>query len=279
MKKVLLLALVLVFALSTFVCAAPATAFVDVPANDPSYGYVQQLIKDGVITDTDGAFNGNKTLTRYEMAAFVAKAIKSVNNTSAANKVLIQKLAVEFEAQLEEMNVRLTAMETKAAAVQGWFSPTMPKFSGEFSIAYNNGLKNYYAPYVSGTGTWVDNQANVFELDLNFNGSLSTAYNMSYHGGFAVTANYLQKFNTHKPNSKFLIKLFSIPSLQPLNLSTFQLKTYLPTTPLVILSMMICVSGVIRLVSQKGAKPIASMHSISVTDANFSFQRASLNVR
>ena len=195
MKKVLLLALVLVFALSTFVCAAPATAFVDVPANDPSYGYVQQLIKDGVITDTDGAFNGNKTLTRYEMAAFVAKAIKSVNNTSAANKVLIQKLAVEFEAQLEEMNVRLTAMETKAAAVQGWFSPTMPKFSGEFSIAYNNGLKNYYAPYVSGTGTWVDNQANVFELDLNFNGSLSTAYNMSYHGGFAVTANYLQKFN------------------------------------------------------------------------------------
>ena len=129
------------------------------------------------------------------MATYVAKAIKSIDSARASDRAKIEALAVEFQAELEEMNVRLANMETKAAAVQNWFSPTMPKFSGEFSIAYNNGDKNYFQPYTSGTGTWVDNQANVFELDLNFNGSLSTKYNMSYHGGFAVTANYLQKLN------------------------------------------------------------------------------------
>ena len=194
MKKALLLALVLVFALSTFVCAAPATAFVDVPANDPSYGYVQQLIKDGVITDTDGAFNGNKTVTRYEMATFVAKAIKSVNNTSAANKVLIQKLAVEFEAQLEEMNVRLTAAEVSIAKGAAWFSPTMPKWSGEFSVAYNDGSKDYFSPYTNGANTLVSNQDNQFEIDLNFNGNLATGYNMQYHGGLSFYYKYYQTY-------------------------------------------------------------------------------------
>ncbi|MFA6074663.1 MAG: S-layer homology domain-containing protein [Negativicutes bacterium] len=192
MKKALLLALVLVFALSTFVGAAPATAFIDVPANDPSYKYVQQLVKAGVVDDTAGTFNGNKLVTRYEMAAFTAKAINSMDKASAANKVLIQKLAVEFEATLEEMNVRLTAMETKAAAVQGWFTPTMPKWSGEFDIAYTDGAKNYFSPYLNGTGNTTSNQGNNVEFDLNFNGNLATGYNIQYHGGWQFLYNYTQ---------------------------------------------------------------------------------------
>lgn len=203
MRKALLLALVLVFALSVFVYAAPATAFVDVPATDPSYGYVQQLIKAGVIDDSNGAFNGNKTVTRYEMAAFVAKAIKSMDRADAANKVLIQKLAVEFEAQLEEMNVRLTAIETKANAVSNWFSPTMPKFSGEFNIGYSNGTGNYYAPYQNGTGTILNTQGNNANFDLNIAGILLGGYNMQYHGGFELTVPYLQTYNatTNQPSA------------------------------------------------------------------------------
>ena len=65
MKKALVLALVLLFALSAFASAAPAQSFVDVTPADPAYASVQQLIKDGVITDTNGLFNGKNTVTKY----------------------------------------------------------------------------------------------------------------------------------------------------------------------------------------------------------------------
>ena len=195
MKKILLVVMALLFALSTYVGAAPATAFVDVPASDPSYGYIQQLIKANVIQDTNGAFNGNKTVTKYEMATYVAKAMKSVDTANAANKVIIQKLYIEFQAELETMDVRVSALETKATAINSWFTPTMPKWSGEFAVAYNDGAKNYFAPYVNGTGTLVSNQANNFEIDLNYNGNLATQYNMQYHGGFAFSYNYIQTYN------------------------------------------------------------------------------------
>ena len=208
MKKALLLAFILVLALTTIVCAAPApaTAFVDVPASDPSYGYVQQLIKAGVIQDTKGAFDGNKTVTKYEMATYVAKAMKSMDTASAANKAIIQKLYVEYQAELETMDARVTAMENKAAAVQGWFSPTMPKWTGEFDIAYTDGAKNYFSPYTNSVGTFT-NQANNVEFDLNFNGNLSTGYNMQYHGGFQINYNYTQTTNGDPFNNHGLTAL------------------------------------------------------------------------
>jgi len=201
--------MILVFALSIFVGAAPATAFIDVPANDPSYKYVQQLVKAGVVDDTAGTFNGNKLVTRYEMAAFTAKAINSMDKASAANKVLIQKLAIEFAATLEEMNVRLTAMETKAAAVQGWFTPTMPKWSGEFDIAYTDGAKNYFSPYINGTGSTSTNQENNVEFDLNFDGDLATGYNIQYHGGWQFLYNYTQSVDLGNTDNHGLTSLLS----------------------------------------------------------------------
>ena len=53
---------------------APATPFADVPADHWAYQAIQSLSADGLIDGyPDGSFNGDRPLTRYEMAAIVAR--------------------------------------------------------------------------------------------------------------------------------------------------------------------------------------------------------------
>ncbi len=54
--------------------AARATPFADVPASRWAYQYLQSLQADGLIEGyPDGEFKGDRPLTRYEMAAIVAR--------------------------------------------------------------------------------------------------------------------------------------------------------------------------------------------------------------
>lgn len=56
--------------------AAPASdLFQDVPTVHWAYSAVMQLAKDGILTGySDQSFQGDKTITRYEMAQIVANA-------------------------------------------------------------------------------------------------------------------------------------------------------------------------------------------------------------
>jgi hypothetical protein len=123
-------AMVLGVAGSAFAAANP---FVDVPANNWAYDSVKSLAKAGIVDGyADGKFMGDKTITRYEMAQIVAKAMAKEDKVDAAQKATIDKLAVEFADELNKIGVRLTALETN--------QPTV-KFSGQLDTRYSS--KNY----------------------------------------------------------------------------------------------------------------------------------------
>jgi len=118
MKKslVVILTLVLVFSLSAL---AGAAAPVDVPANHWAYDAVKKLAADGLIDGFDnGRFNGDKTLTRYEFAVIVAKAIGKEDKVNVEQKALIEKLAAEYKAELTGLGIRVKALENRSNAIQ-----------------------------------------------------------------------------------------------------------------------------------------------------------------
>ena len=118
MKKTLVsaltTALVVGAASTTFAAANP---FSDVPADHWAYDAVSQLAADGVIEGYgDSTFKGNRNITRYEMAQMVAKAM--AKNTSGVNKALVDKLAAEFAAELNNLGVRVANLERNADMVK-----------------------------------------------------------------------------------------------------------------------------------------------------------------
>lgn len=114
-KLVLVLVLVFVFALPVF-----ANPFVDVPLNHWAYDAVQSLAAKGVIVGyPDGTFGGAKSLTRYEFAEAVAKALASVEAAgyaSADDVAVLEKLAIEFADELASLGVTVADLEAAVGA-------------------------------------------------------------------------------------------------------------------------------------------------------------------
>ena len=130
MKKTLVsaltAALVIGAASTTFAAANP---FSDVPADHWAYDAVSQLAADGVIEGYgDTTFRGNQSITRYEMAQMVAKAMAKTD-VSAADKALIDKLAAEFSDELNNLGVRVNNLERNA---------DMVKWNGEARYTYKS---------------------------------------------------------------------------------------------------------------------------------------------
>lgn len=116
MKKSLTLALAVMFGTSVAgtALAASENPFETVKSNHWAYPAVTQLVKAGLIDGYgDGDFRGDKAITRYEMAALVAKAMSNVEKADNANKVLIDKLKVEYASELKNLGVRMDNLEKK----------------------------------------------------------------------------------------------------------------------------------------------------------------------
>jgi hypothetical protein len=93
---------------------AAANPFVDVPAKHWAYAAVTELAKDGIVDGYgNGQYQGDKTITRYEMAQIVAKAMAKEDKATAAQKATIDKLSAEFATELEGLNVRVTKVESR----------------------------------------------------------------------------------------------------------------------------------------------------------------------
>ncbi|WP_346353568.1 S-layer homology domain-containing protein [Azotosporobacter soli] len=117
MRKSLLLTLALVFVLGIAGTAFAANPFVDVPAKHWAYDAVAKLAQAGIVDGYgDGTFKGDKTMTRYEMAQIVAKAMARSDKANAEQKAMIDKLSVEFSTELNNLGIRVAALEQKAAA-------------------------------------------------------------------------------------------------------------------------------------------------------------------
>ena len=109
MKKSLVLAMAM--ALGVTASAYAANPFSDVPAGHWAYDSVAKLAAAGVVDGyADGAFDGDKLMTRYEMAQIVAKAM--------AKGADCDKLAAEFADELDTLGVRVAKLEKGADNVQ-----------------------------------------------------------------------------------------------------------------------------------------------------------------
>lgn len=121
----------------TLAVAAPAFAaanpFSDVPAKHWAYDAVNKLAQAGIVDGYgDGTFRGDKTMTRYEMATIVAKAM--TKDLNADQKAVTDKLAQEFGTELNSLGVKVTSLQNQV--------DNMVKFSGDARVRYINGDYN-----------------------------------------------------------------------------------------------------------------------------------------
>lgn len=106
-KKTALLALAFAALSATAFAADGADSFSDVPKDHWSYEALDYLAKNGVIEGyTDGTFQGNRTMSRYEMAAITARAMQASNLDIGARSVL-EKLEKEYGSELATLRAQV----------------------------------------------------------------------------------------------------------------------------------------------------------------------------
>jgi hypothetical protein len=146
---------------------AASNPFVDVPAKNWAYGAVTTLAQAGIVDGyADGKFMGDRTITRYEMAQIIAKAMAKEDKATAAQKATIDKLAAEYKTELEGLNVRVTNLETAVS-----------KFSITGQVRVRFDRANTDGPTVdrgASTGNWQPNS------HINFDGNWSYKVNDSW---------------------------------------------------------------------------------------------------
>lgn len=104
--------------------------FTDVPREHWAYEAVRELAEDGVIDGYgDGTFHGDRSITRYEMAELVARAMTKLEEASDADKQKIKRLEREFRNELRKMGVRISNLERKMDDV---------KWGAEVRLRYEN---------------------------------------------------------------------------------------------------------------------------------------------
>ncbi len=137
MKKLLSLsAAAIIMSTAGVVCAA-SNPFSDVPKDSWAYDAVATLAADGVIDGyPDGTYKGNNTITRFEMAQIVARAMAKTD-IDKADKALVDKLAAEFAEELDNLGVRVADLEKKSDNVI---------FTGTARLRYDDGDINATNP-------------------------------------------------------------------------------------------------------------------------------------
>jgi len=166
MKKQTALALAAVFSLSVAgtALAAPANPFVDVPAKHWAYESVSKLAQAGVISGyEDNTYKGEKTMTRYEMAAIIGKALANSDKADAKLQKELDALQAEFSAELNNLGVRVDNLENKVSNI---------KFTGE--------VRSRYDSYDTARGDTDDKSTTRLRLYME----APVADNVTFHGRY-----------------------------------------------------------------------------------------------
>lgn len=160
-KWTLLAAAVAALSLQSPVSAAievEANPFDDVPRSHWAYEEIAELADRGVIEGyEDGSFRGGQTMTRYEVAALVGRAISQANHANdgmtQADLASLEKLYNEFSHELDTMGVRLAKLE-KYQSNAGLF--------GDVRVRYRANLKERRHTGVYDPANTSDTYAQVF---------------------------------------------------------------------------------------------------------------------
>jgi Carbohydrate-selective porin, OprB family/S-layer homology domain len=122
----------------------------DVQPTDWAFVALQSLVERyGVIAGySDGTFRGNRTMTRYEFAAALEKAITTITDKTRdfpdtfmvrADLEVLQRLQQEFSVELLSLRGRVDILEAKTAQLQANQFSTTTKLTGQAIFAVNAG--------------------------------------------------------------------------------------------------------------------------------------------
>lgn len=120
--------------------AAGADSFSDVPKDHWAYEALDYLAKEGVVDGyTDGTFEGNRTMSRYEMAAIVYKACQN-ENISIGGRAVLDKLRAEYDAEIKQLNTRVDKVEKDVEEMQKFGVHGF--FRAQYDVDNNGGVNN-----------------------------------------------------------------------------------------------------------------------------------------
>lgn len=188
MKKLLSLSAAAIIMSTAGVACAASNPFSDVPKDSWAYDAVATLAADGVIDGyPDGTYKGNNTMTRFEMAQIVARAMAKTD-IDKVDKALVDKLAAEFAEELDNLGVRVADLEKKSDNVI---------FTGTARLRYDDGDINATNPNQrngddiashSHIETWIKGKVNddwtaIGQIETEFNNEIGsiTAYGGNDH--------------------------------------------------------------------------------------------------
>lgn len=108
-KKACAVLAALTLELSGAAWAASADSFSDVPKDHWSYEALDYLAQEGVIEGMgDNTFEGGRTMTRYEVASIVAKAMQK-GGGSFGDKAVLEKLHGEYADEISILRQQVAA--------------------------------------------------------------------------------------------------------------------------------------------------------------------------
>lgn len=176
-KKALVAAILVATTMSATTAFAATNPFKDLPKDHWAYDAVTMLANDGVLEGySDGNFNGDKLMNRYEMAEIVSKAMAKYDSAKPADKGAIKKLEKEFASELKDMDVRLTQVESDVAQLKKgqssfkwWGDARIRHFKNKNSSAVSR-LKGGSDISASEYNQWKTKNQNEMRIRLGFYG-------------------------------------------------------------------------------------------------------------
>lgn len=199
-KKTLAILAGVTMAMSTTAFAATsADSFSDVPKGHWSYDAIDYLAKNGVIEGMgDSTFQGNRSMTRYEMAAIVARAMQH-GATDIGDKAVLDKLSAEYAPELAKLQKQVNA-NTKAIKD---LNAKTDKFKvwgmARVQAGDDSGLKNRSA-MANGGDSW----KNHF-----YNGDYNNRFYMDLEGQMKVNDHAVARFTIEK-NARYSDKEYQV---------------------------------------------------------------------
>ena len=169
MKKIL--AMAAVAALAAGASAYAANPFSDVSTSDWAYQAVSDLVDRGLIDGyPDGAFKGQQNITRYEVAQIVARLMAKEDQMNAEDRAIIDRLAGEYSAELQNLGVRVGNIEKKIGNIV---------WTGDARIRYQRA-----------TGDNVTIPTNQFNGRIRLNARATVNDTTYVHGRLVANANF-----------------------------------------------------------------------------------------
>ena len=156
---------------------ANVNSFSDVPQGHWAYEALDYLAQHGVIEGyKDGTFQGNRTMTRYEMASIVANAMKA-DKGDIGDKAVLKELENEFHQDIENMQKQIDANKSDIEKLKE--ETERVKIHGFGRVSWDNDNIKGYADQNDNNRFYLDLKGS-FKVNDNWNFNFESETNQRY---------------------------------------------------------------------------------------------------